>query len=94
MTDPTQDRSHFRCLPDSGLIAKGKESGNELAIALAERLEDASNAAEDDTVISSLTSDLHIAETNYTEAELANERLTNVLRGMTITIENALIAKP
>jgi chromosome segregation ATPase len=34
------DRTYYRQMPDEYLIEKGKESGHELCIALAERLED------------------------------------------------------
>lgn len=36
----TQDRTYWRSEPAERLIEEGKESGHELAIALAERLED------------------------------------------------------
>ena len=34
------DRSYYRALPDSALIEKARESRNELAFTLAERLQD------------------------------------------------------
>jgi hypothetical protein len=36
----THDRDYYRCLHDAGLIEAGLHSGEEIAIALAERLED------------------------------------------------------
>ncbi len=36
-----KDRTYYRGMPDDFLIDEGKDSGHELCIALAERLEDA-----------------------------------------------------
>lgn len=36
-----KDRTYYRSMPDDFLIDEGKDSGHELCIALAERLEDA-----------------------------------------------------
>lgn len=36
-----KDRTYYRNMPDGYLIDEGKDSGHELCIALAERLEDA-----------------------------------------------------
>jgi len=36
----THDRDYYRCLPDSELIRRARDSGHELCIALGERLED------------------------------------------------------
>ena len=36
----THDREYYRCLPDSELIRRARDSGHELCIALGERLED------------------------------------------------------
>jgi hypothetical protein len=82
MTDPTQDRAYFRCLPDSGLIEKGEESGDELAIALAERLED-TPSPDDPHKIDDMQDELDRARLEIVGHELTIERLHDVLRGMT-----------
>lgn len=41
--NPNHDRDYWRCTPDADLIDAARDSGHELAIALGERLEDASS---------------------------------------------------
>lgn len=45
MTNPTQDRNYYRMLDDEDLIDLAKETDNELALVLAERLKKLKNRA-------------------------------------------------
>ena len=87
MNEPTKDRGYCRSLPLRDLIERGLSSDSELALVLAERAleekDEASSAGELQSVKFKL----------YAE-EQKTEKLQSVLRGITVTIQNALITKP
>lgn len=78
----THDRDYYRCLHDADLIEAGLHSGEEIAIALAERLEDMD--AESGIQIEDLRERLKDAERDINrmddkvyELQAEIERLTN-----------------
>ena len=78
----THDRDYYRCLHDADLIEAGLHSGDEIAIALAERLEDMD--AESAIHIGDLRESLKDAERDLSrmddkiyELQAEIERITN-----------------
>ena len=74
----THDRDYYRCLHDADLIEAGLHSGEEIAIALAERLEDMD--AESGIQIDDLREQLK-------DAEREMNRMDDRIFGMRLEIE-------
>ena len=66
----TNDRNYYRMLDDDGLINEGRDSMDELAIVLAERLDSLLNVEEELEQLQTLY-DLLVAENNTLRDDIA-----------------------